>query len=176
MQHTSKLQLHLKYEKMVSKNSMKIDCRALLVVSLRDKLATLDKVGLGSNEGFLEVETPMFHMIPGGATAKPFVTHHNSYEMDMYLRVAPELHLKRLIIGGISDKVFEINRCFRNEGVSPRHNPEFTMVEMYQAFADFEDMMDLTENIITHICEKNLGTYEVPYGGLLGVLMQAQQF
>ena len=94
----------------------------------------------------------------------------------MYLRVAPELHLKRLIIGGMSDKVFEINRCFRNEGVSPRHNPEFTMVEMYQAFADFENMMDLTENIITHICEKVLGTYEVPYGGLLGVLMQAQQF
>tara|TARA_R110002050_G_scaffold412_5_gene2820 strand:+ start:9948 stop:11435 length:1488 start_codon:yes stop_codon:yes gene_type:complete len=135
----------------------------------RDRLRTRSRVISDirhylANQGFLEVETPMLHVIPGGATAKPFVTHHKAYGMDMYLRVAPELHLKRLIIGGLSDKVFEINRCFRNEGVSPRHNPEFTMVEMYQAFADFEDMMDLTENIVIHICEKVLGTYEVPYG------------
>ena len=85
--------------------------------------------------GFLEVETPMLHAVPGGASAKPFVTHHNALDLDLYLRMAPELHLKRLLVGGLSDKLFEINRNFRNEGISPRHNPEFTSLELYQALS-----------------------------------------
>ena len=97
--------------------------------------------------GFLEVETPMMHPIPGGATARPFVTHHNALNVDLYLRVAPELYLKRLVVGGF-EKVYEINRCFRNEGLSTRHNPEFTTVEFYQAYADYADMMDLTERLL----------------------------
>jgi lysyl-tRNA synthetase, class II len=97
--------------------------------------------------GFLEVETPMLHVIPGGALAKPFITHHNKLDMPLYLRVAPELHLKRLIIGGLAEKLFEINRCFRNEGLSSRHNPEFTSLELYQAYVDFTAMIDLTEAI-----------------------------
>ena len=88
---------------------------------------------------YLEVETPMLHTIPGGAAAKPFVTHHNALDIDLYLRIAPELHLKRLVVGGLADKVFEINRCFRNEGLSPRHNPEFTSLELYEAYADYTD-------------------------------------
>ena len=107
--------------------------------------------------GFLEVETPMMHPIPGGAAARPFVTHHNSLDMDLYLRVAPELYLKRLLVGGL-ERVYEINRCFRNEGLSPRHNPEFTTVEFYQAFADYEDLMRLTEELIRHLlAELRLG-------------------
>ena len=107
--------------------------------------------------GFLEVETPMMHPIPGGAAARPFVTHHNSLDMDLYLRVAPELYLKRLLVGGL-ERVYEINRCFRNEGLSPRHNPEFTTVEFYQAFADYEDLMRLTEQLIRHLlAELGLG-------------------
>jgi lysyl-tRNA synthetase class 2 len=98
--------------------------------------------------GFLEVETPMLHVIPGGALAKPFVTHHNKLNMPLHLRVAPELHLKRLVIGGLAEKLFEINRCFRNEGMSSRHNPEFTSLEVYQAYADFTAMIDLTEAIV----------------------------
>ena len=97
--------------------------------------------------GFLEVETPMMHPIPGGATARPFVTHHNSLHADLYLRVAPELYLKRLVVGGF-ERVYEINRCFRNEGLSARHNPEFTTIEFYQAFADYEDLMNLTEELL----------------------------
>jgi lysyl-tRNA synthetase class 2 len=100
--------------------------------------------------GFLEVETPMLHVIPGGALAKPFITHHNKLDMPLYLRVAPELHLKRLVIGGLSEKVFEINRCFRNEGLSPRHNPEFTSLELYQAYVDFTAMIEITEAIVHH--------------------------
>lgn len=100
------------------------------------------------DEDFLEVETPMMHPIPGGAVAKPFITHHNALDQDLYLRIAPELYLKRLIVGGISDKIFEIGRCFRNEGLSPKHNPEFTSIEVYQAHADYEDMMDLTEKTV----------------------------
>ncbi len=91
--------------------------------------------------GYLEVETPMLHAIPGGAAARPFVTHHNTLDLELYLRIAPELHLKRLVVGGLSDKVFEINRCFRNEGISPRHNPEFTTLELYEAYAGYTDMM-----------------------------------
>lgn len=104
------------------------------------------------DRGFLEVETPMLHPIAGGAVAKPFVTHHNTLDMDLYLRIAPELYLKKLIVGGVSEKVFEINRCFRNEGISTRHNPEFTTVEVYEAYQDYHAMMDLVEGIIKNAC------------------------
>jgi len=117
-------------------------------------------------QGFLEVETPMMQPIPGGATARPFVTHHNALDIDLYLRIAPELYLKRLIVGGF-EKVFEINRNFRNEGVSTRHNPEFTMLELYQAYADYEDNMDLTEELFRELAQLVLGTTDVPYGDKL---------
>ena len=99
------------------------------------------------DRGFVEVETPVFHPIPGGAAARPFVTHHNALDIDLYLRIAPELYLKRLVVGGF-ERVFEIARVFRNEGLSPRHNPEFTMLELYQAYADYTDMMVLTEELV----------------------------
>ena len=111
---------------------------------------------------FLEVETPMMHVIPGGATAKPFVTHHNALDMDLYLRVAPELFLKRLTVGGF-EKVFEINRNFRNEGVSTKHNPEFTMLEFYWAYADYHELMDLTESLFRSLAEHVLGQTEFEY-------------
>ena len=114
---------------------------------------------------YLEVETPMLHTIQGGASAKPFVTHHNALDMDLYLRIAPELHLKRLIVGGLSDKVFEINRCFRNEGLSPRHNPEFTSLEVYEAYVDYTAMMSLTEMLVAHVAERVCGGTKVSYGG-----------
>lgn len=109
---------------------------------------------------FMEVETPMLQVIPGGATARPFVTHHNALGIDMYLRIAPELFLKRLVVGGF-ERVFEINRNFRNEGLSTRHNPEFTMVEFYQAYADYNDLMDLTEDMLRTVTQKVLGTTTV---------------
>jgi len=112
---------------------------------------------------FLEVETPMLQTIPGGAAAKPFETHHNALDMPMFLRIAPELYLKRLVVGGF-ERVFEINRNFRNEGVSTRHNPEFTMLEFYQAYADYEDNMDLTEELFRELAQAVLGTTDVPYG------------
>ncbi|QAX81835.1 lysine--tRNA ligase [Candidatus Pseudomonas adelgestsugas] len=112
---------------------------------------------------FLEVETPMLHTIPSGAAAKPFKTHHNALNMEMSLRIAPELYLKRLVVGGF-EKVFEINRNFRNEGISPRHNPEFTMLEFYQAFTDYEDNMDLTEELFRELAQLVLGSTDVPYG------------
>jgi lysyl-tRNA synthetase, class II len=115
--------------------------------------------------GFLEVETPMLHTIQGGASAKPFVTHHNALDMDLYLRIAPELHLKRLLVGGLADGVFEINRCFRNEGLSPRHNPEFTTLEVYQAYVDYTAMMRLTETLVGHIAERVCGVARIGYGG-----------
>ncbi|MFW5991958.1 MAG: lysine--tRNA ligase [Halanaerobiaceae bacterium] len=112
--------------------------------------------------GFLEVETPMMHPIPGGATARPFVTHHNTLDMDLYLRIAPELYLKKLIVGGF-EKVFEINRNFRNEGMSYKHNPEFTTMELYQAQADYYDMMEITEDIIVETAREVLGTTSITY-------------
>ncbi len=115
-------------------------------------------------KGFLEVETPMMHVLAGGAAAKPFVTHHNALDMQLYLRIAPELYLKRLVVGGI-EKVFEINRNFRNEGISVRHNPEFTMIEFYQAYADYKDMMDLTEELFQAIAKRVLGQPGFDYQG-----------
>ncbi|MGE5389756.1 MAG: lysine--tRNA ligase [Deltaproteobacteria bacterium] len=115
-------------------------------------------------KGFLEVETPMMQPIPGGAAARPFITHHNALNMELYLRIAPELYLKRLIVGGL-EKVYEINRNFRNEGISTKHNPEFTMLELYQAYADFGDMMDLTEDLISHTVEKINGSKQVDFEG-----------
>ncbi len=117
-----------------------------------------------SNAGFVEVETPMMQVIPGGATARPFITHHNALDMDLYLRVAPELYLKRLVVGGI-EQVFEINRNFRNEGLSTRHNPEFTMLEFYQAYADYEIFMDLTEDMIRGLAQSVLGSMTIEYQG-----------
>ncbi len=113
-------------------------------------------------QGFLEVETPMMQPIAGGAAAKPFITHHNTLDMQLYLRIAPELYLKRLLVGGL-EKVFEINRNFRNEGISTRHNPEFTMCEFYWAYATFEDLMDLTENLLGHIAQKVCGSTRIIY-------------
>jgi lysyl-tRNA synthetase class 2 len=116
------------------------------------------------NLGFLEVETPTLHAIAGGASARPFITHHNALDMQLYMRIAIELHLKRLIVGGL-EKVYEIGRVYRNEGISTRHNPEFTMIELYQAYADFEDIMKLTEELIAHIAQEVLGTTKIHYQG-----------
>ncbi|MGI5839889.1 MAG: lysine--tRNA ligase [bacterium] len=116
------------------------------------------------NLGFLEVETPMMHPIAGGALAKPFTTHHNALDMDLFLRIAPELYLKRLTVGGL-ERVYEINRNFRNEGISTKHNPEFTMMELYQAYADFEDMMHLAETLVSQVAFEVLGTMQLNYQG-----------
>lgn len=122
--------------------------RSIIIDAIRDFLTDRD---------FLEVETPMMHIIPGGATAKPFVTHHNALDQQMYLRIAPELYLKRLVVGGF-DKVFEINRNFRNEGLSTRHNPEFTMLEFYEAYADYRDLMNRTEDMLRYVAHRALGS------------------
>ena len=124
---------------------------------VREILCFLDE------RGFLEVETPMMQPIPGGARARPFVTHHEALHTELYLRVAPELYLKRLLVGGM-EKVYEINRNFRNEGLSVRHNPEFTMLELYQAYADYTDMMSLTEELVTELVKKIHGKEEIAYG------------
>ena len=116
------------------------------------------------DQGFVEVETPLLHPIAGGATARPFVTHHNTFDTDFYLRVAPELYLKRLVVGGF-DKVFEIGRSFRNEGISPRHNPEFTTLELYQAYADYTDTMVVFEELVAGLALDVLGTTKLTYGG-----------
>ncbi|TVT44583.1 MAG: lysine--tRNA ligase [Denitromonas halophila] len=115
-------------------------------------------------DGFLEVETPMMHPIPGGASAKPFTTHHNALDMELFLRIAPELYLKRLVVGGF-EKVFEVNRNFRNEGLSPRHNPEFTMMEFYEAYANYQSLMNFTEGLIRHAAREALGTEVFQYQG-----------
>ena len=113
--------------------------------------------------GYIEVETPMMHVIPGGALARPFQTHHNALDLDLYLRVAPELYLKRLVVGGL-ERVYEINRSFRNEGISSEHNPEFTMLEFYEAYSDYGAMMELTEELLVHLSLKLLGTDELSFG------------
>ncbi|MFY7697951.1 MAG: lysine--tRNA ligase [Legionella sp.] len=117
-------------------------------------------------QSFLEVETPMMHPIPGGAVARPFITHHNSLDMQMYLRIAPELYLKRLVVGGF-ERVYEINRNFRNEGISTRHNPEFTMIEFYQAYANYTELMDFTEKLLRFICDSVVGQRQINYQGEL---------
>lgn len=127
----------------------------------RSQIITAVREILGQKE-FLEVETPMMHPIAGGAAAKPFITHHNALDMKLYMRIAPELYLKRLVVGGF-EKVYELGRVFRNEGISIRHNPEFTIVEIYQAYANYEDLMKLTEDIVAHAAMKVLGTTKVVY-------------
>jgi lysyl-tRNA synthetase, class II len=129
--------------------------RSRLIQSIRNYMV---------GHGFLEVETPMMHPIPGGASAKPFTTHHNALDMQMFLRIAPELYLKRLVVGGF-EKVFEVNRNFRNEGLSPRHNPEFTMMEFYEAYADYQMLMDFTEGLLRHSAREALGTEVFNYQG-----------
>ena len=131
--------------------------------AMRSRVLSLTRRWL-EDRGFMEVETPVFHPIPGGATAKPFVTHHNALDLDLYLRVAPELYLKRLVVGGF-EKVFEIARVFRNEGISPRHNPEFTMLELYEAYADYTDIMRLVEELVAYLATEILGTTKITYGG-----------
>ncbi|WP_138496132.1 lysine--tRNA ligase [Paenibacillus pinistramenti] len=116
------------------------------------------------SHGYLEVETPTLHNIAGGAAARPFITHHNALDMELYMRIAIELHLKRLIVGGL-EKVYEIGRVYRNEGISTRHNPEFTMIELYEAYADYKDIMSLTENMIAHIAQEVLGSQTIEYQG-----------
>ncbi|MDQ0495933.1 lysine--tRNA ligase [Paenibacillus brasilensis] len=129
--------------------------RSRIIQSMRRYLDSL---------GYLEVETPTLHSIAGGAAAKPFITHHNALDMQLYMRIAIELHLKRLIVGGM-EKVYEIGRVYRNEGVSTRHNPEFTMIELYEAYADYQDIMQLTENMVAHIAQEVLGTQHIQYQG-----------
>ncbi|WP_017815503.1 MULTISPECIES: lysine--tRNA ligase [Paenibacillus] len=129
--------------------------RSRIIQSMRRYLDSL---------GYLEVETPTLHAIAGGAAAKPFITHHNALDMELYMRIALELHLKRLIVGGL-EKVYEIGRAYRNEGTSTRHNPEFTMIELYEAYADYEDIMNLTESMVAHIAQEVLGTTRIHYQG-----------
>jgi lysyl-tRNA synthetase class 2 len=136
--------------------------RSKAVSSIREFMVSHD---------FLEVETPMLHPIPGGANAKPFITHHNALEQEMFLRIAPELYLKRLIVGGF-ERVFEINRNFRNEGISVRHNPEFTMMEFYAAYWDYQDLMTFTEGLVRHAAQQAAGTLQLTYGGQLVDLAQ----
>jgi len=130
----------------------------------RSRIVNLIRAFMAGRD-FLEVETPMMHQIPGGATARPFITHHNALDMQLYLRIAPELYLKRLVVGGM-ERVFEINRNFRNEGISVRHNPEFTMMEFYQAYATYEDLMDFTEELFCHVAQEVLGTLDFTNQGL----------
>jgi lysyl-tRNA synthetase class 2 len=129
----------------------------------RSKVLSLTRRWL-EERAFIEVETPVFHPIPGGALARPFTTHHNALDLDLYLRIAPELYLKRLVVGGF-ERVFEIARVFRNEGLSTRHNPEFTMLELYQAYGDYSDVMALTEDLIAHLAMELHGTTQLSYGG-----------
>src|SRR6187549_1944482 len=136
------------------------DARRVFDVRART-LATIR--GFLDARGFLEVETPMMQPIAGGALARPFVTHHNALDMKLYMRIAPELYLKRLTVGGV-DKVFEINRNFRNEGISTQHNPEFTMLEFYWSYADYDDLMAFTEELLQHVALKSVGTDQLTFG------------
>ncbi len=129
--------------------------RSLIIQKIREYLAS---------KGYLEVETPTLQTTASGANARPFNTHHNALEMDLTLRIALELYLKRLIVGGVSERVYEIGKCFRNEGIDTRHNPEFTMIELYQAYADYNDMMELTENMVAYVAQEVLGTMKIQYG------------
>lgn len=129
--------------------------RSLIIQKVREYLF---------NQGFIEVETPMLHTQASGANARPFITHHNALDMDLTLRIAPELHLKRLMVGGLNDKIFELSRCFRNEGIDTRHNPEFTMIELYQSYVDYNEMMALTENLVAYVAKEVLGTTKIQYG------------
>ena len=129
--------------------------RSLIIQKIREFLA---------KQGYLEVETPILQTMASGANARPFNTHHNALEMDLTLRIALELYLKRLIVGGVSERVYEIGKCFRNEGIDTRHNPEFTMIELYQAYADYNDMMTLTENMVAYVAQEVLGTMKIQYG------------
>ncbi len=129
--------------------------RSLIISKIREYLA---------QRGFLEVETPILQTVASGANARPFTTHHNALDMDMTMRIALELYLKRLIVGGVSERVYEIGKCFRNEGIDTRHNPEFTMIELYQAYADYNDMMELTENMVAYVAQEVLGTTKIKYG------------
>ncbi|HLG68638.1 MAG TPA: lysine--tRNA ligase [Acidimicrobiales bacterium] len=137
--------------------------RSRQVLLLRSRLLRRLRERLWA-DGFVEVETPILHPIPGGAAARPFVTHHNALDADLYLRIAPELYLKRLVVGGV-ERVFEIGRVFRNEGLSPRHNPEFTMLELYQAYADYSDLMALFEQLVAGVATDLLGTTSLTYQG-----------
>ena len=129
--------------------------RSLIIQKIREFLAA---------RGYLEVETPILQTVASGANARPFTTHHNALDMDMTMRIALELYLKRLIVGGVSERVYEIGKCFRNEGIDTRHNPEFTMIELYQAYADYNDMMELTENMVAYVAKEVLGTTKIKYG------------
>ena len=129
--------------------------RSLIISKIREFL---------TKQGYMEVETPILQTMASGANARPFNTHHNALEMDLTLRIALELNLKRLIVGGVSEKVYEIGRCFRNEGIDTRHNPEFTMIELYEAYADYNDMMTLTENMVAYVAQEVLGTTKITYG------------
>src|SRR5574344_2709289 len=130
--------------------------RSLIIQKIREYL---------TNAGFIEGETPMLQTHAGGAAARPFITHHNALDMDMYMRIAPELYLKRILVGGLSEKIFELNRNFRNEGIDTRHNPEFTMLELYQAYVDYNEMMALLENMVASVAQDVLGTTKITYQG-----------
>jgi lysyl-tRNA synthetase class 2 len=153
--------VELKYRQRYADLIMSEETRAAFAARSRIIQSLRDYMG---GHGFMEVETPMLHPIPGGAAAKPFVTHHNALDMEMFLRIAPELYLKRLVVGGF-EKVFEINRNFRNEGLSPRHNPEFTMMEFYEAYADYKSLMNFTEGLLRHVARVALDTETFVYQG-----------
>lgn len=155
--HDVEVRYRQRYVDLIVNNSSReiLRKRSAIISALRSYLLALN---------YLEVETPMLHPIPGGAIAKPFVTHHNTLDMELYLRIAPELYLKKLLVGGLSEKIFEINRCFRNEGISTRHNPEFTSIEIYEAYVSFEEMINLTENVINGIVKQINGSDILIYG------------
>jgi len=140
-----------------------VGTRTREVLALRGQVVAALRQALWER-GFLEVETPMLHPIPGGATARPFVTHHRALDLDLYLRIAPELYLKRLVVGGF-ERVFELGRVFRNEGISPRHNPEFTMLELYLAYADYHELLDFTEQLVAEVAERVLGRTTIEVEG-----------